>query len=472
MMWSDLVLEPERVATAFALVSAYVALCWRTAAVTRAKRAEFSQDREALAAHSQWPAVLVAFASQTGQAEALARDTSRMLSAHGFRVKLVPVELLDEATLAAHSHSLWMLSTTGEGDAPDHALTFVQQLLSRRLDLHAHHSLVLALGDREYTEYCRFGVQVHAWLQAQGASSDLVCVDNMERASLQMWQGKIQALMQAWLESAGEVGDLQSAQKDSWLLASTGESFTLARRTLLNPGSAGGELYQLDWLPTSGSLPAWESGDVLSLCVPAQPDRPRDYSIASIMQDGCLQLLVRKSLRADGSTGLASGWLCEGMVEGESLELAVRAQSSFRLGKNAERPLILIGNGSGLAGLLSHLKARIQAGRGDQWLIYGERHPQHDAICGEQLEQWVQENKLERLDWAWSRGTGPREYVQDVLLKHPRQLKQWLERGAAIYVCGSLQGMGLGVHQALEQVLGASHLQELMQAGRYRRDVY
>ena len=52
------------------------------------------------------------------------------------------------------------------------------------------------------------------------------------------------------------------------------------------------------------------------------------------------------------------------------------------------------------------------------------------------------------------------------------EIQSWMDRGAAIYVCGSLQGMGQGVHQALQEVLGEDCLQALMQAGRYRRDVY
>jgi sulfite reductase (NADPH) flavoprotein alpha-component len=246
----------------------------------------------------------------------------------------------------------------------------------------------------------------------------------------------------------------------------------LQRRQLLNPGSSAGGLYVLDWVAEQGALPDWEAGDLVSLAVPTDPERPRDYSIASTPADGCLQLLVRESLRADGSPGLASGWLCTGMAEGDVLEMAVRAHPGFRLESNAERPLILIGNGSGLAGLRAHIKARVQRGLHAQWLVYGERSPTHDAICGEELQTWLEQGKLERLDLAWSREVPQRRYVQDVLLQQAEPLRDWVARGAAIYVCGSMQGMGQGVHQALEQVLGADALQGLQRSGRYRRDVY
>jgi sulfite reductase (NADPH) flavoprotein alpha-component len=44
--------------------------------------------------------------------------------------------------------------------------------------------------------------------------------------------------------------------------------------------------------------------------------------------------------------------------------------------------------------------------------------------------------------------------------------------GAAIYVCGSLEGMSRDVHAALVEVLGAEVLERLTDTGRYRRDVY
>jgi sulfite reductase (NADPH) flavoprotein alpha-component len=44
--------------------------------------------------------------------------------------------------------------------------------------------------------------------------------------------------------------------------------------------------------------------------------------------------------------------------------------------------------------------------------------------------------------------------------------------GAAIYVCGSLEGMSREVHSALVEILGAEGLERLTDEGRYRRDVY
>ncbi len=468
-----LVVSPERVTGAVALVVAYAALCARIAYASRQKRLQISLGNEEIDGSSSNEAVLIAYASQTGQAENIAREAAKMLRASGLRATLLPVDAITTEHLQRHARSLWVVSTTGEGDAPDHALPFVQSLLAQSMDLSAHQSQVLALGDREYQQFCAFGLQVHEWLLAQGASSEWVCVDNMDRSTLHAWQLRINELRQEWLGTSDD-SQPPGAVQEEWLLPPAQSQLVLKRRTLLNLGSQGGPLYQLDWVAAAGeALPHWESGDLVSLCVPADPDRPRDYSIASIAQDKQLQLLVRQSVREDGSPGVASHWLCNCIKEGESLAMSVRQHSSFRLGDNALRPVILIGNGSGLAGLLSHIRARIAAGRGDQWLIYGERSPVHDAMADEQLQQWLKSGQLERLDRAWSRDAQQRKYVQDAVIEQAELIREWVNSSdAAIYVCGSLQGMGQGVHTALKQVLGEEALHGLMQAGRYRRDVY
>ena len=78
---------------------------------------------------------------------------------------------------------------------------------------------------------------------------------------------------------------------------------------------------------------------------------------------------------------------------------------------------------------------------------------------------------LPELDLAFSRDPAP-EYVQDRLHARADLLREWVGEGAVIHVCGSLQGMAGAVHEALAAILGPLELERLMDAGRYRRDVY
>jgi sulfite reductase (NADPH) flavoprotein alpha-component len=144
----------------------------------------------------------------------------------------------------------------------------------------------------------------------------------------------------------------------------------------------------------------------------------------------------------------------------------------FRLEENHARPLILIGNGSGIAGLRAHLKSRIGAGQTRNWLLFGERNAGHDGPYREELSAWLAQGQLARLDLVYSRDQAQRRYVQHVLAEQAPRLRAWLEEGAAIYVCGSLEGMAAGVDAVLQSVLGPDALELLSAAGRYRRDVY
>jgi sulfite reductase (NADPH) flavoprotein alpha-component len=134
--------------------------------------------------------------------------------------------------------------------------------------------------------------------------------------------------------------------------------------------------------------------------------------------------------------------------------------------------MLLIGNGSGLAGLRGLLRARIGLGVRENWLLFGERNAAHDFLLRGELEGWQSAGWLARMDLAFSRDQQERLYVQDVLRAQADLVREWVERGAAIYVCGSLQGMAGGVHDALRDILGEDTLEQLAADGRYRRDVY
>jgi sulfite reductase (NADPH) flavoprotein alpha-component len=249
-------------------------------------------------------------------------------------------------------------------------------------------------------------------------------------------------------------------------------------RVHLNPGSLGAPVFHLELVREGAAMQPWQAGDLLQVMVPADPRRPRDYSIASIPADGAVHLLVRLQLREDGSTGESSGWLTRELPIGATLRARVRVHSQFRIGDNAGRDLVLVGNGTGIAGLRAHLKQRARewadpsTTRRRHWLLFGERQAACDALYGAELEAWRRSGLLERLDLVYSRDGDARRYVQDRLRDEAQRLRDWTDAGAAIYVCGSLEGMAEGVDAVLREHLGEQALAQLQHDGRYRRDVY
>ncbi len=403
---------------------------------------------------------IVAHASQTGTGAELAEQTAATLRLAGIGVRLCEIGALTADTLQQTERILFITSTYGEGDPPDVAAAFADALMARQLPLPHLHYGVLALGDSSYAHFCGFGRALDGWLAAQGAQPLFarVDVDRGAASAIGLWRQQL-----SHLAGTSDAPDWGAPAFAPWRLAA---------RHLLNPGSAGAPVYHVELLPGNDALPAWQSGDLVQVAAPADPDHPREYSIASIPADGRVHLLVRLHRHADGTLGVASGWLCEGAAIGATVALRLRQHRRFRLEENAARPLILIGNGSGIAGLRGHLRARAAAGQGRNWLLFGERNAAHDLHYGAELHALRDCGMLERLDLAFSRDQPERLYVQDVLRRQAGALAEWVRQDAAIYVCGSLDGMAGGVDTALRDILGNEQVDALGAQGRYRRDVY
>ncbi|MFH0128985.1 sulfite reductase subunit alpha [Variovorax sp. VaC1] len=441
-------------------VAAYAALCAAIYLRARRQKAVTARDAAALSAVGDEPPALVLFASQTGQAEAIAWQTARWLRAAGTPAQVMELNALDAKTLGTARRALFVASTYGEGDAPDGASVFTERVMGSPLSLKSLRYAVLALGDRQYANFCGFGRMLDEWLLAAGAAREFerIEVDNSDPGALAEWQAR-------WSDSA----DAEPGAEDP---AAAFAQWRLATRELLNPGSTGAPVFHLGLVPLAGAMPHWVSGDLAQIAVASDPAHPRDYSISSLHADGELQLLVRQAQHPDGTLGGASGLLTSTLAVGDSVALRLRPHRGFRLDGNETRPLILIGNGTGLAGLRAHLRARASAGRHDNWLVFGERQAAHDFLYREEIEAWQTHGVLQRLDMVFSRDQPERFYVQHRLLQSADTLLEWLHNGAAVYVCGSLRGMASGVDSALRQVAGGTLLGEMLASGRYRRDVY
>lgn len=406
--------------------------------------------------------ICIVYASQTGYAEELALQTEQSLQQAQCRTRLLDIDAVTPELLQQSKRLLFIVSTTGEGDAPDSAASFCSQVMARTLALPHLHYAVLALGDSHYQSFCAFGRQLDHWLHQQGAQLlfDRVEVDDGDDGALRHWQHHL-----GILSGHTELPDWHQASYQDW---------TLQARELLNPGSLGNPVYKIR-LTTEDANTHWQAGDIAEI-LPRRPDVAstlphREYSIASIAQDGAVELIVRQMQQADGSLGLGSGWLTQYAEVGSQIALRLRSNRSFHP-QEQPRPLILIGNGTGIAGLRAHLKHCEQIGSKGHVLFFGERQAAHDYFCQSELKRWLEQGTLAQLSVAFSRDQEQRIYVQHLLPADAELLRQQVEQGAAIYVCGSLNGMASAVDQTLRSILGDESLETLREQGRYRRDVY
>lgn len=406
-------------------------------------------------------ATLIAVASQTGFGDELAQMTRKAMADAGEAVQVRPLSDIDRATLKSTARILFVVSTTGEGDAPDSASGFVRRVMGETADLSGLSYGLLSLGDASYAAFCGFGRAMDGWLRASGAEPlfDAVEVDDGEAASIRHWQGQISRL-------------IGSVAAPDWAPPAYGD-WRLVERRLLNPESPGEGAWHLAFEPVDGTL-QWAAGDIAEIGIPSPEGglAHREYSVASLPADGRAEFLVRRMHRSDGTPGLGSGWLTAGLAVGEIAPMRIRANRAFHA-PEPTTPMILIGNGTGLAGLRSHLKARAAQGvTAGAWLMFGERTSAHDSFYDAELTGWRDDGTLTHLDRAFSRDAGDGRYVQALVAAEAGRLRDWVSRGAAIYVCGSLEGMASGVQAALEAALGLEAVRDLVETGRYRRDVY
>lgn len=468
----------------------------------------------------------ILYASQTGMAEQIAYNTSTALQQAGTPtfVKALKEVSIDEIQQA--ERVLLIASTYGTGDAPDLASNFAKKHLKQNYDFSKVKFAVLALGSKEYPEsYCTFGHDLNRWLHANQAQSllDVIEVDNGNPADLERWYTGL--------------ATITGSEVQAVIVEKTYDQWQLISRELLNPNSLGEPAYDIQLKALHAET--WHAGDIaevqcgngverimqfieqhqldtteslvyalrykdltskeLMQSTPIDskdfawleqlPNLPsREYSIASIPEEGYLQLVVRQKQIGknehglDTGLGLGSGWLTAYAPSDDNLLLRIRTNPSFHL-IDDNRPAIFIGNGTGIAGLVSLLKQREQLGYTQNWLIFGERQIAVDYFYQSQLEAWQQAGHLQHLDVVFSRDTiqtddpapidqtQPR-YVQHLVTAHSDRITQWVANGAVIYVCGSIDGMASGVDQALTEILGESQMDQLREEMRYRRDVY
>ncbi|MDR2872669.1 MAG: sulfite reductase subunit alpha [Xanthomonadaceae bacterium] len=460
-------------------------------------------------------AILVIWASQHGYARELAGHTTKMLQEAGKPVHALPLDQVTVKVLSKASHALFITSTTGQGAPPDHAVQFVQKIMQYPVSLKNLHYAVLALGNREYGNFCAFGHYVDSWLRQCNAQIlfDLIEVDDIDNDAIRHWQYKVSHF-------AGII------DQPDWTPA-VYQDWQLVERHELNPGSAGNPVFHIALRPASGSMPTWQAGDIVEISPRNSPQAVqtfldasrldgnqnieiggrtvtlsqalacshlpesetavetdaqtlakslhalphREYSIASLPEENALWLLVRRMTYPDGRPGLGSGWLCDFAPIGSSLALRLCSNVIPAL-PSSDHPLILIGNGTGIASLRAHIRARINSGARRNWLLFGERNADRDFFYRDEIHTWQQQGWLERVDLAFSRDDSKEPYVQDKLRAASDTLKTWLSENAFIYVCGSLEGMAPGVDSVLDEVLGKSNKEKLLAEGRYHRDVY
>lgn len=231
--------------------------------------------------------------------------------------------------------------------------------------------------------------------------------------------------------------------------------------------------------------PAHWSADELVAAL--RPQTPRLYSIASSQKavgDEVHLTVAVVDYEAYGERhwGAASSFLAAA-GDDHRVPVFIEENERFHLPKDNARDIIMIGPGTGVAPFRAFVQERREiAASGRNWLFFGNRHFTRDFLYQIEWQAALREGSLDRLDLAFSRDGNAKVYVQQRIREQGRDLYAWLQDGAHLYVCGDANFMAKDVHAALLDV-AVTHggqspeqarewLSDLLQQGRYARDVY
>ncbi len=556
--------------------------------------------------------IAVLYASQSGTAEGLARKVAKELKSKGHIASLVSLEGYTPAALLDERYAVIIASTYGEGDAPDAVQPFYEQLCLEHFPCCENLSYsVLALGDSNYEQFCKFGIDLDNKLAALGANriADRIDCDVDLDEPFAKWKASLYASIDdivaarpartapsssiaGTLSAPSQPSDTSDEDESNATPAHTRDNPFLAplvdRRALTQDvsskltlhmafnisdsnvtyeaGDACGVIPQNDirlvdeilhtlnfsglipvQLPRAGSTTLLDAllnhlqitrltrkmieayatigqcHTLFGLLVPEQQahlekytyDRglidlihdypgvlhdpadlvamlprlaPRLYSISSSPHAHAGQIhttvaVVRYRSHNRERGGVCSTLLADRTPTGNRLPIYIQPNKKFRLPKQSDAPVIMIGPGTGIAPFRAFLHERRALGStGRNWLFFGERSAATDFLYREELEAMQKDKHLTRLDLAFSRDQDHKVYVQDRMLEQAPLFWSWLQDGASIYVCGDAARMAKDVDTTLHTIVqqqghmdheaAQDFIQTIKDQHRYHRDVY
>ncbi|MCQ6276882.1 assimilatory sulfite reductase (NADPH) flavoprotein subunit [Bacillus sp. V3B] len=539
--------------------------------------------------------VTILYGSQTGNAQGISENAGKTLEGRGFQVTVSSMNDFKPNNLKKIQNLLIVVSTHGEGDPPDNALSFHEFLHGRRAPkLEDLRFSVLALGDSSYEFFCQTGKDfdkrleelggtrlyprfdcdldydepASEWLegvleglseaQAQGGSTAPVPVtasQAVESVYSRTNPFKAEVLENLNLNGRGsnkETRHLELSLEDSGLTYQPGDSLgvipendpalvelliealkwnademvtvkqgdnrtlkdalisyyeiTTLTKPLLQKAaelSTNNDLQQLvapgneekakaylegrDLLDFVQDFGPWgESAQEFVSILRKMPARL--YSIASSLSANPEEVhltigAVRYEAHGRERKGVCSILCADRLQPGDTLPVYIQHNQNFKLPNNPDTPIIMVGPGTGVAPFRSFMQEREELGaEGKSWMFFGDQHFVTDFLYQTEWQKWLQDGVLTKMDVAFSRDTDEKVYVQHRMLEQSKELFEWLQEGAAVYICGDEKNMAHDVHNTLIDIIekesgmsrekAEEYLADMQQQKRYQRDVY
>ncbi len=213
---------------------------------------------------------------------------------------------------------------------------------------------------------------------------------------------------------------------------------------------------------------------------------PRLYSVSSspLVNPNEVHLTVSRHAflkEAENHYGLCTTFLGDLSVNAK-LSFYVHRNRAFKLPSD-DKPVIMIGPGTGVAPFRSFLAERDARGAsGKNWFFFGEQHFTTDFLYQTEMQLYQQTGVLHKISLAFSRDQREKIYVQHRMEENGRELFQWLESGAYVYISGTKDPMSKDVEASLIGIVSRygnkskeeaeQYWDQIEKDGRYHKDVY
>lgn len=146
--------------------------------------------------------------------------------------------------------------------------------------------------------------------------------------------------------------------------------------------------------------------------------------------------------------------------KGSNVTIPVHVRhSNFKLPSNPQKPIIMVGPGTGVApfrGFIHEREVKAKSGTpvGKALLFFGCRNSTEDYIYADEWKQIEEKDgSFLQVIPAFSREGSEKVYVQHMLEKNGALVNKLLEEGAFFYVCGDASRMAHDVQKTLARIL-------------------
>lgn len=499
----------------------------------------------------------IIYGTETGNAKKLASQLQSLFKKNKIQSKSVdafqyPIEKIDKEEFI-----ILIVSTQGDGDLPQNAQKFYDNLSNLDLNLTSTKFAVFGLGDTSYPFFCKSGEEIDTLFGKLGANRafPLVKADLDYQDIAENWFNEVLKLVQ---NSGTSAASTQNQQVSKTTHTKKNYQGVVKHKVILNDRGSNKETYhieiavdEVDYEPGDalGVYPKNNQKEILAIAnlfgedsranelenkniralskksinqfadllkveisedkldlvdllnkylsdksdvkfdevlALLHPIAPRLYSISSSKEahEDEIHLTVNLNtfeIENQQKTGLCSQFLADFEVD-QPIEFYIHKNRNFKLPDDS-KDVIMIGPGTGIAPFRSFLTHRDATGaEGKNWLFFGEQYFVSDFYYQTDIQEWLSTGVLQKLDTAFSRDQKEKIYVQHRLKQQAKEIYQWLNNGAYIYVCGQKDGMSTDVEETLLEIIAKennfdlisakSYLENLEEEGRYQKDVY